>query len=305
MEPLHLPDNIKVHFAGAEVQNHFEAARTMGVSYYLYTCFPWVSKIVFGKGLAGNDECRRVPAYIAKNSLHTIQDSGLFTLLFGALKGKADEKIVWKWYDAMVEFTLNHGQPVTCVEVDCQRLLGVDVAWEFRERLRRDLPEKNRIINVFHLEDGQKGLDRLIEYSEYIAVSVPELRYAHKRDYAANVAKYIKSRKPSIDIHMLGCTEMPIAKECRFATSCDSTSYTYGVRYGYTWYVKDKRHIRDFDSEKIRQQYGAVYDEILKYNKPLNANALVVEIDYLKRVYEKVLGNQDYYKCNPPDLAVL
>ena len=51
MKELHLPDNIKVHFAGAEVQNHFEAAKIMGVSYYLYTCFPWVSKMVFGKGL--------------------------------------------------------------------------------------------------------------------------------------------------------------------------------------------------------------------------------------------------------------
>lgn len=296
MQKLHCPDNIKVHFAGAEVQNHFEAAKIMGVSYYLYTCFPWVSKMVFGKGLGSSDDCKRIPAYIAANSIHTIQDSGLFTLLFGALKGKVEKPIVYKWYDALVEYTLNHGQPVTCVEVDCQRFLGVDAAWEFRERMRRDLP-RNRIINVFHLEDGQKGLDRLIEFSDYIAVSVPELRFAHKRDYAARVAGYIKNKKPSIDIHMLGCTEMPIARECRFATSCDSTSYTYGVRYGRTWYLKDKKHISAFNSEKIREAFGPAYDEILKYNKPLNANALIVEIDYLKKQYEKVLGNQDYFKA--------
>lgn len=269
----------------------------MGVSYFLYTCFPWVSKAVFGKGCK-SDEPKRIPRYIYENSVHTIQDSGLFTLLFGALKGKVDKKIVSRWYDGLVEFTLNHSQPVTCVEVDCQRLLGVDTAWEFRERMRRDLPN-NRIINVFHLEDGQKGLDRLIEFSEYIAVSVPELRFAHKRQYAAEVAKYIKNKKPSIDIHMLGCTEMPIAEKCRFATSCDSTSYTYGVRYGHTWYTKEHRHISGLDSEKVRERFGSIYDEILKYNKPLNANALIVEIDYLKKQYEKRLGNQDYYKLQP------
>lgn len=297
MALLHNPDNVKVHFAGAEVQNHFEAARVMGVSYYLYTCFPWVSKKVLGKAWKGwPADAVAIPKHIADNSLHTIQDSGLFTLLFGAMKGKADKNVVERWYDGLVEFTLHHGLPVTCVEVDCQRLLGVDIAWEYRERMRRDLPN-NRIINVFHLEDGKKGLDRLIEFSDYIAVSVPELRFAHKRDYAARVAHYIKAKKPSIDIHMLGCTEMPIARECRFATSCDSTSYTYGVRYGRTWYLKDHKHISTFNTEKIREKYGEDYEKILAVNKELNANALVVEIDYLKRQYERELGPQDYYKC--------
>lgn len=298
MEVLHCPANVKVHFAGAEVQSHFEAARAMGVSYYLFTCFPWVSKRVLGKAWKGfPTDAVTIPKHIADNSLHTIQDSGLFTLLFGAMKGKADKKVVERWYDGLVEFTLHHGLPVTCVEVDCQRLLGVETAWEFRERLRKDLPAQNRIINVFHLEDGQKGLDRLIEYSDYIAVSVPELRFAHKREYAARIAGYIKKKKPNIDIHMLGCTEMGIARECKFATSCDSTSYTYGVRYGRTWYLKDKKHISLLNGDKLRENYGAEYEEILKYNKALNANALALEIDYLKKQYERELGPQDYYKC--------
>ena len=44
-----------------------------------------------------------------------------------------------------------------------------------RENERNTFPN-NRIINVFHKEDGKKGLERLIEFSDYIAISVPELR---------------------------------------------------------------------------------------------------------------------------------
>ena len=137
-----------------------------------------------------------LPQELCKWNKHVIQDSGLFTLMFGARKGKKDESLINKWYDALIEFTLAHGMPVTCVEVDCQKVLGVDKAWEFRERMRNDLPN-NRIINVFHLEDGQKGLDRLIEFSEYIAISVPELRIANKKTSCHNL-RDISKRKSQI-----------------------------------------------------------------------------------------------------------
>ncbi len=42
----------------------------------------------------------------------------------------------------------------------------LSAAWDFRQRMKKDLPN-NRIINVFHLEDGMKGLDRMIEFAEY------------------------------------------------------------------------------------------------------------------------------------------
>ena len=50
-----------------------------------------------------------------------------------------------------------------------QKLLGTDLAWELRKEMRDQLPN-NRIINVFHFEDGKYGLDRLIEFAEYIAI---------------------------------------------------------------------------------------------------------------------------------------
>ena len=300
MKNLHLPDNVKVHFAAGEVQNQYIAALALGVNYSLYTCYPWVERKIFPSAKSPimplkwqkEDSGRLIPKYIADTTLHTIQDSGLFTLMFGSQKqAKKDETLINRWYDGLVEFTLAHGAPVTCVEVDCQKLLGPEKAWEFRERLRRDLPERNRIINVFHLEDGQKGLDRMIEYSDYIAISVPELRFAGKKNIVPSLARYIKSKKPSIDIHLLGCTEVKLLKECSFATSADSTSWVSGKRFGFL----KGRHIRTLDRAAVLDLVGEeAWDMINEYNSPENTDFLCASIAILKNEYEKAAGNQDY-----------
>lgn len=235
-----------------------------------------------------------IPRYICDNMRHVIQDSGLFTLMFGSKKGvKKNEETINKWYDGLVEFTLEHGCNVTCVEVDCQKILGVEKAWEFREKIRKDLPN-NRIINVFHLEDGQRGLDRMIEFSDYIAISVPELRIANKKEYVPALAKYIKSKKPSIDIHLLGCTELGLLKKCSFCTSSDSTSWTSPKRYGF---IEDY-HVGDIIQEKVIDLVGRdVYDKVEEYNHSC-VGTLCLTIEYLKRKYELMAGNQDYYEKN-------
>lgn len=299
MEVLHLPDNIKVHFAGSEVQNQYIAVREMGINYALYTAFPFVEKLLFGKTSApimgqrymkGN-EATLIPKAIAGDMRHVIQDSGLFTLMFGARKGKVDEQLINRWYDGLVEYTLNHEQPVTCVELDCQKLLGVEKAWQFRERMRKDLPN-NRIINVFHLEDGRSGLDRLIEFSDYIAISVPELRFAGKSRMTAKVARYIKSKKPSIDIHLLGCTDLKMLNENRFCTSCDSTTYIGAKRYGY---IHGKYHISTLDTQKVKSLVTEdVYKTLNEYNNVQNTNFLIYQIHKLKKDYLHYAGNQDY-----------
>lgn len=308
MLPLHLPNNVKVHFAGAESQTQFCSAREMGVSYFLFTCYPWVERKVFkdAKSPIVSLKWQRpntgitIPHYIAQSSLHTIQDSGLFTLMFGSQKdSKKDERLIWKWYDGLVEFTLEHGQPVTCVEVDCQKLLGANKAWEFRERMRQDLP-KNRIINVFHLEDGHKGLDRLIEFSEYIAISVPELRFAGKKNFVPNLARYIKTRKPEIDIHLLGCTEISLIQQCRFCTSADSTSYTSSRRFG----MVNNRHISHINSLRVKELVGADRWQRVRDNMSEKCtNGDIVSLLMLQKQYEEAAGSQDYFKAYNPNPA--
>jgi len=299
MEVLHCPDNVKVHFAACEVQNQFLAVRELGVVYGLYTAFPFVERMMFGSKAKSpimalktmSDPKIDIPRLCASTMRHCIQDSGLFTLMFGAQAGKHDEGVINRWYDNLVEFTLAHGNGATCVEVDCQKVLGVEKAWEFRERMRNDLPD-NRIINVFHLEDGRDGLDRLIEFSDYIAVSVPELRYAGKKNYTYEIASYIKNRKPSIDIHLLGCTELKLLEKCKFCTSADSTTYVSGKRYGYM----DGHHISKINTEKIREFVGKdKWTAINEYNKEQNTNFLCLSIEELKRKYAACAGNQDYY----------
>ena len=300
MKPLHLPDNVKVHFAGGEVQNQYIAAQLLGGKYSLFTCYPWVERKIFPnakspimplKWQRENSE-QLVAQYICNNSLHTIQDSGLFTLMFGSQKdAPKDAKLIGKWYDGLVEFTLNHGCPVTCVEVDCQKVLGVQAAWEFREMMRRDLPN-NRIINVFHLEDGQRGLDRLIEFSDYIAISVPEMRFAGKKKNVPNIARYIKQRKPTIDIHLLGCTEMALLHECRFCTSADSTSWISGKRFGFL----GGEHISKLDFFKVQSLVSnSVWNQIREYNNEQNSAFFIASIENLKYKYQTAAGPQDYF----------
>ena len=299
MEELHLPDNIKVHFAACEVQNQYEAVKTLGVNYGLYTAFPFVERKIFDKWKAPimplkwqkNDPYRKIPQYITQNSKHVIQDSGLFTLMFGSQKGQKDESLMNRWYNELVNFTLDYAPNVTAVEVDCQKILGVKKAWEYRERMRNNLPN-NRIINVFHIEDGWKGLDRLIEFSEYIAISVPELRVLGKKNYTYKVANYIKNKKPEIDIHLLGCTEKKILEQCRFCTSADSTSYIAGKRFGF---IKG-RHISRIKTDKVQNLVGIdKWNTIREYNNETNTNFLCLSIEILKKEYQLAAGNQDYY----------
>lgn len=299
MEELRLPNNVKVHFAGCEVMNQFLALKELGVNYGLYTAYPFVERMVFGKGQAPimplkwqkENPYRDIPKFIMDNMKHVIQDSGLFTLMFGSQRGKKDESLVNKWYDGLVRFTNEYTQGVTMVEVDCQKILSPSKAWEFRQRLSVDCPN-NRIINVFHLEDGQDGLDRLIEFSDYIAISVPELRFAGKANQVPVLASYIKKKKPSIDIHLLGCTELKMLEKCRFCTSADSTTWTIGKRFGYL----EQKHISSIKTDMVKDKFGAdVYARIQEYNKKeYNVNFLLLQVDKLKHVYQQTCGGQDY-----------
>lgn len=291
MEVLHLPDNIKVHFAGAEQKSSFEIAKELGVRYFLYTAFPYVKRLVFGKASIDNMDLT-IPRNLSVLSRHVIQDSGLFTLMFGALKGKHDAQVIGKWYDKLVEFTLACNTGCTVVEVDCQKVLGAKEAWNFRERMKKDLPN-NRIINVFHIEDGQKGLDKLIEFSEYIAISVPEMRFAKKKDHVIPLVKYIKKKKPSIDIHLLGCTELSYLRACNFCTSSDSTTYNSPSKFGF---IKQYR-TKDIKENDVIEMIGVEkFDRLSKLLKKNNLCALLLEIERLKQCYELAAGNQDYYK---------
>lgn len=294
MERLHLPKNIKVHYAGQEKANYVAAAHAMGIKYGLYTAFPYVYKRIFGKTtwpfvfMKYMERDTEMPFCINNNMRHTIQDSGLFSLLFGKHTDKGTKSMVHKWYDELIRFTNDHGQDVTCVEVDAQAIIGVDETWALRERMRNELPN-NRIINVFHVEDGVNGLDRLIEYSDYIAIGSGAIPW--NVNSVKCVTKYIKNKKHDIDIHLLGCTNLNIMNAVRHqCTSCDSTSWLSTNRFGE---IGDY-HVKDLDVEKIKNLYSnGAWNELRQYMGDRLTASTIVSCEMYKSLYTKYCGNQN------------
>jgi len=294
--------NIKVHFAGVEDIYQFGCSNLGGVKYSLYTAFPFICDSIGAKTILMCGGIKKnVPKVICNKSEHTIQDSGLFTLMFGSHKGKKDEKLIDNWYNNLIKFTINNNNAATVVEVDCQKILGTEKAWELRKRMKNDLPN-NRQINVFHKEDGQKGLDRLIEFSDYLAVSIPELRFLGQKNYTEKIVNYIKNKKPEIDIHLLGCTEIKLLEKLKFCSSCDSTSWKSVLRYGNIELANGKKMLyKNINKELILKKYLHKMENYITELKlkpitergKINYSTLIFQAEQLKEKYSYYAGNQD------------
>lgn len=286
--------NIKVHLATTENISHAICSIAGGCNYGLGTAFPFVYKM-FNSGKFSD---KKIIKQISLNYNHYILDSGLFTLMFGALKGKKDLAYLDKWYQCLTDFVIYENYTGSMVEVDCQKVLGVEKAWEYRIKMREKVP--NRIINVFHIEDGQKGLERLIEFSDYLAISVPELRFCGKKNYLNKIAYFIKNKKPGIDIHLLGCTEKNKLKELNFCSSSDSSSWISGVRYGQIETSLGKNHINRIKKHIINERYENWFNirnkSFQDYNVPKNKEhigILTLAAEESVKIYKKYAGNQD------------
>lgn len=294
--------NIKVHFAGSDnSMPHTVAANLAGVNYSLFTCYPFLKGKKIDDDFTYGKEKIFVPRIIEGLRNHIIMDSGLFTLMFGAEKGKPQTvESLTLWQDKTAKFLKQNALTCSVVEIDCQKILGVKEAWYFRNRMREVMPN-NRHINVFHLPDGMKGLDRLIEFSDYIAFSVPELRISRRGTYREDLRQlvyYTKNRKPEIDIHLLGCTEKALLQDNKFCSSADSTSWLAANRYGRLGYKKYhvndvKQSVRNKLQGDIIREFGkyqpcAVTQKTIKYTQDAYLSAVIA-----KRKYELLCGNQD------------
>ena len=157
--------NAKIHFVGGEqLPTFLTCARFCGIRYSLLSAFPFICTCLGMKAQRYfpklyNCDYNQTTRVLANYSKHVILDSGLFTLMFGAYKGKRGRKEVGVWFDNLCQF-INDWVPtgnVSCVEVDCQKILSPSDAWFFRRKMRELLP-KHDIMNVWHLEDGERGL---------------------------------------------------------------------------------------------------------------------------------------------------
>jgi hypothetical protein len=151
---------------------------------------------------------------------------------------------------------------------------------------------------VFHIEDGQKGLDRLIEFSDYLAIGAPELRRVKGKDYKEAVyrlASYIKNRKPDIDIHLLGCTDKSVLNKCRFCASADSTSWEEVNRYGICM-GREARYLREESIESAIPHIKKMlyYCHIKPTQKRVKYyGKFHIAASLHKMLYERCAGGQD------------
>lgn len=237
-----LNKKLKVHYAGSEQWVFTSSLAVAGVKYGLYTVFPCICSSVGLRAIvmgtkALNTTFERLPMELHKQNKHTIMDSGIFALAYGQMKGKVSTDMIYKWYDAYIRFA-NDFVPagITMVEVDCQSIINPSVAWEFRKKLREDC-KKHEHINVWHFEDGRTGLDRIIEFSNYIGFSVPEYRrilgIGKYKQFVKQLCFYTKAKKPEIKIHLLGCTSKCLLESlCNTVDSVDSTAWISAGKYG-------------------------------------------------------------------------
>lgn len=295
-----LGENIKIHFAGSDGQiGAYIALNRAKVHYRLFSCY----RYIVNKNPSDNFQLPEKNILFEEMNYydHIIQDSGLFTLMFGAQKGKKQTRqSLIDWQDKLIAFVQQNNLNVTCVEIDCQKILSVEDAWFLRERMRKLL--KNRQINVFHFEDGKKGLDRLIEFSDYIAFSVPELRIIKPdtfREDVQRLVEYTKSKKPNIDIHLLGCTDFVMLGQNKICTSSDSTSWLQGVKYTTMHDGNSERNMKDIRKDLFKKRET----EILLFAKEKNIELKEKSLENCvkaslcasmsKKRYENISGDQE------------
>lgn len=268
---------MKVHFAGHEDVKMAKPLKMAGVKYVLAS-FYQLRKF---KGEKAIEFIKCLNSY-----KHTIIDSGLFTLMFGAKSHTVlTEQSIIEWQDHYAKFVNATGYKHSIVECDVQKKIGPEFAWEMRKKFKTQV--KNTIINVYHLEDGNP--DKLIEFSDYIAVSVPELRFNVSKKERDRITRYIsnKATAKGKKVHLLGCTELQMLKDFQYCYSCDSTSWFSGSRFNsfHTKAIPSKKFI---DINKLKN------NRTQDFTNESNSSSVFYWEAYLKlQEYKKYAGSQE------------
>mgnify|MGYP003148443241 CR=1 FL=1 len=202
-----------------------------------------------------------------KSDCDWIMDSGVFTMMFGRDKDKNHTyKSIKEYTDRYIRFLKSFNYSDYVVEMDVHKILGMDAVFKLRELLLKYF-SPDKIIFVWHTEEGYKGLIKLAQERPYIALGLPELRKEAKRirePVKTVIRRLLHLIKTNTDkypkVHLLGCTEPSIMSNPYYAT-CDSSSWLGGIRYN---------QILLFDNGYLRKgsMYSKPYQEYLNKMKP-------------------------------------
>lgn len=263
--------NLKVHFAGGDNLTMASILKEAGVNYVLGTIYSLIYPS-FKSGKISFDFT--IPEYWKENFKSDILDSGIFTLIYGADKNKTYTLSDFqRWQEILTQFVSQSQYRGFPVEVDAQKIIGPTETWKLRETLKSALPN-HQVINIWHAQDGQKGLDKLIEFTDYIAFSVQELRKLKSidhKEYTIKMVNYIKNRKPEIKIHLLACTELKLLQELNFCTSSDSTSWLQVNKFGRLKSIQNGE-VKMLTKDQIKNLLPQYHPRALKILQELKAN---------------------------------
>lgn len=143
----------RFHLAGMEQVLDLPSVKIAGARNVLFSAYPILCDKPGFPILRPPVPLTDIPTVLAREFDHVILDSGLFTFMFGAGAGTYSASDIISWADRLIDFVAQYVPPsISCVEVDCQKLCGPELAWELRRKMRDKLPD-HTIINVIHLED--------------------------------------------------------------------------------------------------------------------------------------------------------
>lgn len=166
-----------------------------------------------------------------------IMDSGAFSFMFGAHAGQLPPEL--PAYDAFVEEYIDDmkswGWPGIVVEMDVDRLLGVDALERLRERFA---PLGDRVMYAWHKPQGPEAMGTLARRFSHVSFSMIELskialHHNDEESMARDLLTRIELATPGAPprVHLLGCNRMQLLTDRR-VWSADATSVLSGVKFG-------------------------------------------------------------------------
>jgi hypothetical protein len=220
-----------------------------------------------GKSPVALEKWRSIYNVAVDRGAFWIMDSGLFTMMFGAGKGKSyNREDLFRYTHTYIDTMQEIDYRSSIVEMDVHKVLGLDSLKEFRSIFEQRWP-LDRTIYVWHIEEKLDGLERLAERYPFIAISIPELRIVtqSKRQLAQLLSHAIaRANKvnPDIRIHLLGCTQQDLLMQSGYF-SCDSTSWLGAGKFANGILFRHNRmlpaHTRSQPFQQVARRIGPLF----------------------------------------------
>lgn len=194
-------------------------------------------------------------------------DSGAFTFINAAQRGKQsmDLAAFREFADSYVETMKDHGKDWDwIVEMDVDDVFGVEVAREYRERLREVVGD--RLLPVWHETTGYEEWTKLLKEFPYVGIGSNEERKIKLTQERILVRE---AHSQGVIVHRFGTSSPAFMRSVPYDT-CDSTGWLSAPRHrrffqlSLTQKMSHRSLARARELRKRFEEIGYDYDEIVK-----------------------------------------